>query len=135
MIEEDSLWNKLRFLEENGFGFIVEACDRQLRNSVAHLDFIVFTNGCVGYGANQRNSKIMKYEELVHKVEALKSISDAMDLAATESVQAWREEAKRPKPKPASKKSKEKDPGEILRQAENRPSRSRKAQGDGEVRL
>ena len=53
MIEEDSLWNKLRFLEENGFGFIVEACDRQLRNSVAHLDFIVFTNGCVGYGANR----------------------------------------------------------------------------------
>ena len=135
MIEEDSLWNKLRFLEENGFGFIVEACDRQLRNSVAHLDFIVFTNGCVGYGANQRNSRIMKYEELVHKVEALKSISDAMDLAATESVQAWREEAKRPKPKPAAKKAKEKDPVEILRQAETRPTKSRKAQGDGEVRL
>jgi hypothetical protein len=55
MIEEDSLWNKLRFLEDNGLYFFVEACDRQLRNSVAHLDFIVFTNGCVGYGASQRS--------------------------------------------------------------------------------
>ena len=134
MIEEDSLWNKLRFLEENGFGSIVEASDRQLRNSVAHLDFIVFTNGCVGYGANQRNSKIMKYEELVHKVEALKSISDAMDLAATESVQLG---GRRPRGRSPSRREEgqAKDPVEILRQAETRPSRSRKAQGDGEVRL
>jgi len=38
-------------------------------------------------------------------------------------------------PKPVAKKTKEKDPVEILRQAEAKPSKSRKAQGDGEVRL
>jgi hypothetical protein len=134
-IEEDSLWNKLRFLEENGFGFMVEACDRQLRNSVAHLDFIVFTNGCVGYGANQKNSRIMKYEELVHKVEALKSISDAMDRSTIESVQAWREQAKRPRAKPVSKKTVEKDPEEILRRAEVKPVKVRKESAEGDVRL
>ena len=135
VIEEDSLWNKLRFLEENGFGFLVEACDRQLRNSVAHLDFIVFTNGCVGYGANQKNSRIMKYEELVHKVEALKSIADAMDQVTNESMQTWREESIRPKAKPASKKNLEKDPGEILRRAEAKPAKARKDAAEGEARL
>jgi hypothetical protein len=123
MIEEDSLWNKLRFLEDNGFQFVADACDRQLRNSVAHLDFIVFTNGCVGYGSGQRGPKVITYDELVHKVEVMKSISDAVNEVMAEEVIGWR---KGQKAKPVASKSKkasakapkaEKDPREILRKA------------------
>lgn len=138
MIEEDSLWNKLRFLEDNGFRFVADACDRQLRNSVAHLDFIVFTNGCVGYGTGQRGPKVITYDELVHKVEVMKSISDAVNEVMAEEVIAWRKAIKAkpaaPKAKKAAKTAKvEKDPAEILRKAAAAPVK--KKDEEGTVRL
>ncbi|OPY34619.1 MAG: hypothetical protein A4E32_00093 [Methanomassiliicoccales archaeon PtaU1.Bin124] len=121
VIEEDSLWNKLRFLEDNGFSFMVDACDRQLRNSVAHLDFIVFTNGCVGYGTTSRGPKVISYDELVHKVEVLKSITDAVNEVLADSTAAWRKAVKEKKSKTAPKaaakvaKAGPKDPKEVLK--------------------
>lgn len=118
LIEEDSLWNKLRYLEDSGFSFLVDACDRQLRNSVAHLDFIVFTNGCVGYGTSSRGPKVVSYDELVHKVEVLKSITDAVNQVLADSTAAWRKaakEKKQPKAAPKAAKAGPKDPAEVLR--------------------
>ncbi|QLH75527.1 MAG: hypothetical protein HPY73_08890 [Methanomassiliicoccales archaeon] len=135
-IEEDSLWNKLRFMEDNGLSFMVDACDRQLRNSVAHLDFIVFTNGCVGYGAGQRGPKVIKYEELVHKVEVMKSISDAVNEVLVEEVTAWRKASKTVQQKAAKRPSKTKkeikDPASVLRAA---ALQKPKKKDEGEVRL
>jgi hypothetical protein len=139
LIEEDSLWNKLRFLEDNGFTFLVDACDRQLRNSVAHLDFIVFTNGCVGYGTSSRGPKVVSYDELVHKVEVLKSITDAVNEVLAEATSAWRKAAKEKKPKvPAASKEKKKgeakDPAEVLR-ALGKAEKPLPADKEGTVRL
>lgn len=140
MIEEDSLWNKLRFLEDNGLYFFVEACDRQLRNSVAHLDFIVFTNGCVGYGASQRGPKVISYDDLVHKVEVLKSISDAVNEVLADETGKWRKTSKTPRskaPKPKAKMKaeavKEKDPKEILRRVAQKGPKPKEE--DQEMRL
>ena len=52
-IAEDSLANKLRFLQDNGFDVVTRACDRQLRNSIAHVEFVAFTDGSVAYSVDE----------------------------------------------------------------------------------
>ncbi len=46
-LERINLSSKLKFLVENGLGFAVKQIDRNLRNCIAHQDFIIFNDGSV----------------------------------------------------------------------------------------
>jgi hypothetical protein len=77
-ISEDSLANKLRFLQDNGLDVIARACDRQLRNSIAHVEFVAFTDGSVAYSVNKDRPKIISRKELESRVLELRKMSDAL---------------------------------------------------------
>ena len=65
-IREESLYKKLTFLNDNGFSLISDICDRDLRNSIAHMNFILNSDGSVQYNNNVNGiSKI----ELENKIE------------------------------------------------------------------
>ena len=40
-IEKASLSDKIKFLEEHGFKIVTDKCDSELRNSIAHLYYVV----------------------------------------------------------------------------------------------
>jgi hypothetical protein len=83
-IAEDSLANKLRFLQDNGLDTVSRACDRQLRNSIAHVEFVAFTDGSVAYSVNKDRPKIINRNELEARVLDLRKMSDALgDLLVT----------------------------------------------------
>jgi len=46
-LDKVSLYTKLQFLEEHGFKFVTNRCDRKFRNSIAHLSIIVEDDGAV----------------------------------------------------------------------------------------
>lgn len=77
-ISEDSLANKLRFLQDNGLDIVSGACDRQLRNSIAHVEFVAFTDGSVAYSVNKDRPKIISRRELESRVLELRKVSDAL---------------------------------------------------------
>lgn len=77
-IAEDSLANKLRFLQDNGLDVVARACDRQLRNSIAHVEFVAFTDGSVAYSVNKDRPKIISRSELESRVLELRKLSDAL---------------------------------------------------------
>ncbi len=77
-IAEDSLANKLRFLQDNGFDVVTRACDRQLRNSIAHVEFVAFTDGSVAYSVNKDRPKIISRRELESRVLELRKMSEAL---------------------------------------------------------
>ena len=77
-IAEDSLANKLRFLQDNGLDVVSRACDRQLRNSIAHVEFVAFTDGSVAYSVNKDRPKIISRGELESRVLELRKMSDAL---------------------------------------------------------
>jgi hypothetical protein len=64
---------------------------------------------------------VISYDDLVHKVEVLKSISDAVNEVLAEEAGNWRKASKAVKPKAQKKaaavKVKDNDPNEILRRA------------------
>ncbi len=71
-IGQEKLYNKLSFLEDNGFSIISDACDRDLRNSIAHMKFIVFEDGSVAYG--NKGIIIATKDNLENKVEKLLNV-------------------------------------------------------------
>lgn len=77
-IAEDSLANKLRFLQDNGLDIVARACDRQLRNSIAHVEFVAFTDGSVAYSVNKDRPKIISRRELESRVLELRKMSDGL---------------------------------------------------------
>ena len=77
-IAEDSLANKLRFLQDSGLDIVSGACDRQLRNSIAHVEFVAFTDGSVAYSVNKDRPKIISRKELESRVLELRKVSDAL---------------------------------------------------------
>ncbi|MGD0818604.1 MAG: hypothetical protein ABR986_09460 [Methanomassiliicoccales archaeon] len=109
-IAEDSLANKLRFLQDNGLDIIARACDRQLRNSIAHVEFVAFTDGSLAYSVNKDRPKIISRKELESRVLELRKMSDALGDILVRSlgspaVQAV-PEIKEAKPKPVKKATK-----------------------------
>lgn len=73
-INEETLFNKLIFLKENGFSLISDSCDRDLRNSIAHMDFIVFENGSLTYEKMRKVTTITK-DDLEAKIGRLLNVS------------------------------------------------------------
>ena len=67
-IGTQNLSDKLKFLEDNGLSIISNCCDRELRNSVAHMEIIVFKDGSVAYN-NKPNNPIISKEDLENKIE------------------------------------------------------------------
>jgi hypothetical protein len=100
-IADDSLANKLRFLQDNGFDAVTQACDRQLRNSIAHVEFLAFTDGSVAYSVNKDRPKIISRRELESRVLELRKMSDALGEVLTISLGP-----DRPQTPPASEKGK-----------------------------
>lgn len=86
-IAEDSLANKLRFLQDNGLDIVSGACDRQLRNSIAHVEFVAFTDGSVAYSVNKDRPKIISRRELEARVLELRKVSDALGDVLTRSLE------------------------------------------------
>jgi hypothetical protein len=74
----DALYNKLGFLDSVGLDRLTNACDRDLRNCIAHLDYVVFTNGAVGY-QGRRGALILEQRQLEEKCEALRSTVDVVN--------------------------------------------------------
>jgi hypothetical protein len=54
-IEKIDLFIKLKFIENHGFGFLCDSIDRDLRNSIAHLNLIVDDDGCI---TNSKTAKV-----------------------------------------------------------------------------
>jgi hypothetical protein len=102
-IAEDSLANKLRFLQDNGLDIVSGACDRQLRNSIAHVEFVAFTDGSVAYSVNKDRPKIINRIELESRVLELRKVSDALNDVLVNSLEA---PIVRPKPESKAKKVK-----------------------------
>ncbi|HEY3419986.1 MAG TPA: hypothetical protein VGK23_05480 [Methanomassiliicoccales archaeon] len=109
-IAEDSLANKLRFLQDNGLDLVSGACDRQLRNSIAHVEFVAFTDGSVAYSVNKDRPRIISRKELESRVLELRKLSDALgDLltkALASPIPAKISEPKEEKAKPQKRPSK-----------------------------
>ena len=72
-LDKVSLYLKLLFLEKHGFKFITDEFDRELRNCIAHLRFIVEDDGTVVNVATGE-----KYEQEV--LMAKNAVLDAMTL-------------------------------------------------------
>jgi hypothetical protein len=87
-IAEDSLANKLRFLQDNGLDIVSGACDRQLRNSIAHVEFVAFTDGSVAYNVNKDRPNIISRRELESRVLELRKTSDALGDLLSRSLEA-----------------------------------------------
>jgi hypothetical protein len=86
----DALYNKLGFLDSIGLDRLTSACDRDLRNCIAHLDYVVFTNGSVGY-QGRRATLVMTEKELEERCEALRATVDVVN----EGIRAGLAHAKR----------------------------------------
>ena len=85
-IDEETLYNKLTFLKENGFSVISDVCDRDLRNSIAHMGFIVFENGSVAYENKAiRKVTIITKDDLDTKTEKLLNVCHCI----TESIKQF----------------------------------------------
>jgi hypothetical protein len=74
----DALYNKLGFLDSIGLDRFTGSCDRDLRNCIAHLDYVVFTNGSVGY-QGRKGTLLLGQRELEEKCEALRSTVDVVN--------------------------------------------------------
>jgi hypothetical protein len=111
-IAEDSLSNKLRFLQDNGLDLVSGACDRQLRNSIAHVEFVAFTDGSVAYSVNKDRPKIISRRELESRVLELRKLSDALGDILVRSLEKP-PVAKIPEPK-AEKVKPEKKPSKVV---------------------
>lgn len=103
-IAEDSLANKLRFLQDNGLDIVSGACDRQLRNSIAHVEFVAFTDGSVAYSVNKDRPKIINRNELESRVLELRKTSDALGDLLVVSLEA---PSSQPRSEPKVTKTKE----------------------------
>jgi hypothetical protein len=81
-ISKETLYNKITFLKENGFSIISNVCDRNLRNSIAHMEFIVFEDGSVGY-ENKVCKKTIRIEkdELEARIERLLNVCECIILS------------------------------------------------------
>jgi len=56
-LDKVTLFVKLQFIQKHGFEFIANAIDRKLRNSIAHLGFIVNNDGSI---VDRKTGKITK---------------------------------------------------------------------------
>lgn len=70
---KETLFSKLTFLRENGFSVVSDICDRHLRNSIAHMSFIVFSDGSVAYEKNRSATRITE-GDLEAKIAGLLSV-------------------------------------------------------------
>lgn len=88
-IDGETLYSKLTFLKENGFSVISDVCDRDLRNSIAHMGFIVFEDGSVAY-ENKAIKKVttITKDDLETKIERLLNVCHCI----TESIRQFYEQ-------------------------------------------
>ena len=61
------LFIKLQFVEEHGFKFITNVFDRELRNCIAHLNFVIKDDGTIEKVSGEKLTK----EELSEKIRKL----------------------------------------------------------------
>ena len=74
-ISKETLYNKLTFLKDNGFEVITDVCDRDLRNSIAHMEFIVLEDGSVAYeNKTIKKTTTISPDTLVSKIERLLNV-------------------------------------------------------------
>jgi hypothetical protein len=67
-----SLFQKMQFIEMHGFKFVSDACDRDLRNSIAHLRIIVNDDGSlVEITRKGKTGKVMKDMDMKYKYLAV----------------------------------------------------------------
>ena len=72
-LDKVSLYLKLQFLEKHGFKFVTDEFDRELRNCIAHLRFVVEDDGTV---VNMSTGEKIEQEVLMAK----NAVLDAMTL-------------------------------------------------------
>jgi hypothetical protein len=73
-ISEEKLYDKLTFVRENGLELISDVCDRHLRNSIAHMNIVIFDNGAVAYKGEHGKLVVVPKTELDTKIEKLLSV-------------------------------------------------------------
>lgn len=80
-LDKEVIYDKIAFLHDNGFSVISDICDRDLRNSIAHMSFAVFTDGSTVYEKSNGEAKKVTKDELDAKIERLISICQCVDLS------------------------------------------------------
>ena len=65
-LSEVRLSARLKFLERHGFGFFSEICPKDIRNAIAHMNFIIDSKGTIHL---KRPTKQYTKEELQKKIE------------------------------------------------------------------
>ena len=75
-VREESLYKKLAFLNDNGFSLVSNICDRDLRNSIAHMNFFLNSDGSVQYSNNLTG---ISKEELEGKIEKMLHICQCLN--------------------------------------------------------
>lgn len=78
-ISGEKLNDRLIFLRENRFKMISDACDRHLRNSIAHMNVIVFTNGSVAYERESGKVSPITKKELENKIVEILSVCQCIN--------------------------------------------------------
>lgn len=63
-VTEVSLRIKTRFLEDHGFDFIEDFAFRDIRNAIAHQEYLIRDNGEIEIYRNQKIKKILTVEDL-----------------------------------------------------------------------
>ncbi len=61
---EVSLRIKTRFLEDHGFDFIEDFAFRDIRNAIAHQDYLIQDNGDIEIYLNNKRKKLVTVEDL-----------------------------------------------------------------------
>lgn len=80
-VKNETLYNKLGFLKDNGFSKICDFCDRKLRNAIAHMEFVVDPKGSVFYdgGTSVVNKSFIDVNNMIEKLlEVTQSFSKIM---------------------------------------------------------
>ena len=81
-LDSETLYNKLVFLRENGFSVISDVCDRYLRNSIAHMDFVALKDGSVAYERMRKKTIIPKHEleaRIVRLISVCQCVSESLN--------------------------------------------------------
>lgn len=63
-VSDVSLRIKTRFLEDHGFDFIEDFVNRDIRNAIAHQEYLIRDNGEIEIYRNQRIKKILTIEDM-----------------------------------------------------------------------
>jgi uncharacterized protein (UPF0335 family) len=70
-LEKIDLYVKEQFLSAYGFGFCASVIDRELRNCIAHQDYVIFDDGKI---KNLKTGQMIDIEKKVHNVMMMNSL-------------------------------------------------------------